>query len=67
VAATQARVSAISLANGSFIECLSENLEKLNSSLSPAHSIKSFPSGKSILAPTVYKKDLPKLIGQNES
>jgi hypothetical protein len=63
----QARVLAISLANVSFIECLSENLEKLNSSISPAHSINTFSLGKSILAPTVCKKGLPKIIGHNES
>jgi hypothetical protein len=61
--ATQARVSAISLANGSFIKCLSKNLEELNSSLSPTHSINTFSLGKSILAPTVCKKGLPKIIG----
>jgi hypothetical protein len=40
--ATQARVSIISLANGSFITCLSENLEKLNSSFSPTHLMNYF-------------------------
>src|SRR3954467_10318582 len=46
--------------------CL-ENLEKLNSYGSPLNSTETFPFLKSIIAPQVLTKGLPKIIGQKLS